>query len=50
MIEHFFHNTHGEWNFILYGLAFLPFIGAWIRSKMKPKSNCPCGHNNGEEH
>ena len=31
-------------------IGFLPFVGAWLRAKLSRKSNCPCGHKNGEEH
>lgn len=52
MIEHL-GNCHGELTMLLSILGSIPFIGVGFRSwrlKRKAKNNCPCGHDNGEQH
>lgn len=45
-MEHFFHNAHGEWDFIFMCMGSLPFIGLWFRTKFKTKGKkkCTCYH------
>jgi hypothetical protein len=52
VIEHLFHNAHGEWDFLRYLLLLVPFAGPALFSKFrrKPKQPCPCGHEGGERH
>ena len=37
MIEHL-SNCHGEWNFILATAGAVPFVGVWLRTKLRRHS------------
>jgi hypothetical protein len=51
MLEHI-GNCHGEWSALFMVVSSLPFIGFWVRYlfRKKPKSDCSCGHEGGEQH
>jgi hypothetical protein len=51
MFEHL-GNCHGEISMLVAFVSSLPFVGVMVRLffRRKPKSDCACGHDGGEQH
>ena len=51
MLQHLT-NCHGEWNLLFALLGSLPFVGAWIRVKMRSRlqvMSVSCGEEENEK-